>query len=79
MHFTRLFYLRSGRQYAMSADARQLELLMLTRHEDYQELSSKINLVSRQLNVKLDALSERFAELQQQIRFIANKLSMPAK
>jgi hypothetical protein len=63
----------------MSADARQLELLMLTRHEDYQELSSKINLVSRQLNVKLDALNERFSELLQLVRTITNKLNMPAR
>ena len=77
----RFFYLRRTRQSArMSTDVRgQLELMMLTRHEDYQELSSKINLVSRQLNVKLDALNERFSELLQLVRTITNKLNMPGR
>lgn len=60
----------------MSLEVRQLELMMLARHEDYQELSNKINLVNRQLNVKLDALNERFSELHQKMTFIANKLSL---
>lgn len=66
----------------MSADVRQLgqlELMMLTRHQDYQELSGKINLVNRQLNAKLDAVVERLADLHQKIASITNKLNMPAK
>jgi hypothetical protein len=67
----------------MSDDVRgqlgQLELMMLTRHQDYQELSSKINLVNRQLNAKFDALLERFADLLQKMTTITNKLNMAVK
>jgi phage shock protein A len=67
----------------MSADVRgqlgQLELMMLTRHQDYQELSGKINLVNRQLNAKLDSVVERLADLHQKITSITNKLNMAAK
>lgn len=77
----RFFYLRSTRQSArMSTDVRgQLELMMLTRHEDYQELSSKINLVNRQLNAKIDAINDRFSDLHQKIMTVTNKLNMPTK
>jgi hypothetical protein len=58
---------------------RKLELLILTRQEDYQELSNKINQVNKQLNVRMDALIERFAELTQKMLVVANKVNMSVK
>jgi hypothetical protein len=58
---------------------RKLELLILTRQEDYQELSNKINQVNKQLNVRMDALIERFAELAQKLLVLANKVNMSVK
>jgi hypothetical protein len=58
---------------------RKLELLILTRQEDYQELSNKINQVNKQLNVRMDALIERFAELTQKMLVLANKVNMSVK
>jgi hypothetical protein len=64
----------------MSVDIRgQLELMMLTRHEDYQELSSKISLVNKQLNAKIDAINDRFSDLHQKIMTMTNKQNLPAK
>jgi hypothetical protein len=42
---------------------KELELLILTREEDYRELSNKVKQVNIQLNVRMDALIERFEEL----------------
>jgi hypothetical protein len=58
---------------------RKLELLILTRQEDYQELSNKINQVNKQLNVRMDVLIERFAELTQKMLVLANKVNMSVK
>ena len=46
---------------------RKLELLLLTRQQDYQELSLKINNVNKQLGARMDALIERFEELNQRM------------
>jgi len=54
-------------------------LLILTRQEDYQELSNKINQVNKQLNVRMDVLIERFAELTQKMLVLANKVNMSVK
>ena len=53
--------------------------MMLIRHEDYQDLSNKINLVNRQLNAKIDAINDRFSELNQRIMTVTNKLNIPSK
>jgi adenosyl cobinamide kinase/adenosyl cobinamide phosphate guanylyltransferase len=58
---------------------KKLELLILTRQEDYQELSNKINQVNKQLNARMDALIERFAELAQKMLFVTNKVNMNVK
>jgi hypothetical protein len=64
----------------MSVDIRgQLELMMLTRHEDYQELSNKISLVNKQLNAKIDAINDRFCDLHQKIMTMTNKQNLPTK
>ncbi len=34
---------------------KKLELLLLTRQEDYQELSNKINQVNKQLGARMDS------------------------
>ena len=49
---------------------KKLELLILTRQEDYQELSNKINQVNKQLNARMDTLIERFAELNKKMLVI---------
>jgi len=58
---------------------KKLELLILTRQEDYQELSNKINQVNKQLSVRMDALIERFAELNQKMLVLTNKVNMNVK
>jgi hypothetical protein len=58
---------------------KKLELLILTRQEDYQELSNKINQVNKQLNARMDTLIERFAELAQKMLFVTNKVNMNVK
>jgi hypothetical protein len=61
----------------MDADmGKKLELLILTRQEDYQELSNKINQVNKHLNARMDALIERFAELNQKLLVITNKVNV---
>ena len=62
-------YLRRTKLFTVIDDdmGKKLELLILTRHEDYQELSNKINQVNKQLSVRMDSLSERFAELNQKM------------
>ena len=54
---------------------KKLELLILTRQEDYQELSNKINQVNKQLSVRMDSLIERFAELNQKMVVLTNKVN----
>ena len=58
---------------------KKLELLILTRQEDYQELSNKINQVNKQLSMRMDALIERFAELNQRMLVLTNKVNMNVK
>ena len=58
---------------------KKIELLILTRQEDYQELSNKITQVNKQLNVRMDVLIERFAELTQKMLVLANKVNMSVK
>ena len=41
----------------------KLDLLIRTRDEDFKELSMKINQVNKRLNMRMDALIERFEEL----------------
>ena len=61
----------------MDADmGKKLELLILTRQEDYQELSNKINQVNKHLNARMDALIERFTELNQKLFVITNKVNV---
>ena len=77
----RIFYLRSTRPLTVMDDdmGKKLELLILTRQEDYQELSNKINQVNKQLSVRMDALIERFAELNQKMLVLTNKVNMHVK
>ncbi len=81
MHTNPFFLFKKTRHSTrMSVDVRgQLELMMLIRHEDYQDLSNKINLVNRQLNAKIDAINDRFSELNQRIMTVTNKLNIPSK
>ena len=58
---------------------KKIELLVLTRQEDYQELSNKINQVNKQLSVRMDALIERFADLNQRMLVLTNKVNMNVK
>lgn len=58
---------------------KKLELVLLTRHEDYQELSNKINQVNKQLSVRMDALIERFDELNQKMLALTNKVNVFVK
>ena len=58
---------------------KKLELLILTRQEDYQELSNKINQVNKQLSVRIDALIERFVDLNQRMLVLTNKVNMNLK
>ena len=58
---------------------KKFELLILTRQEDYQELSNKINQVNKQLSVRMDALIERFADLNQRMLVLTNKVNMNVK
>ncbi len=45
----------------------KFDLLVRARDEDFKELSMKINQVNKQLNVRMDALIERFEELSERI------------
>ena len=58
---------------------KKLELLILTRQEDYQELFNKINQVNKQLSVRMDALIERFDELNQKMLALTNKVNVFVK
>ncbi len=54
---------------------KKLELLILTRQEDYQELSNKINQVNKQLGARMDSLIQRFAELNQKMLVLTNTVN----
>ena len=54
---------------------KKFEQLILTRQEDYQELSNKINQVNKQLNARMDSLIERFAELNQKMLVLTHKVN----
>jgi hypothetical protein len=58
---------------------KKLELLVLTRQEDYQELSNKINQVNKQLSMRMDSLIERFDELNQKMLVLTNKVNVNVK
>jgi len=54
---------------------KKFEQLILTRQEDYQDLSNKINQVNKQLNARMDSLIERFAELNQKMLVLTQKVN----
>jgi hypothetical protein len=54
---------------------KKLELLILTREEDYRELSNKIKQVNNQLHERMDALVERFEELSKKMAVLTNKVN----
>ncbi len=54
---------------------KELELLILTREEDYRDLSNKIKQVNTQLNMRMDALLERFEEMNKKMVVLTNKVN----
>ena len=54
---------------------KELELLILTREEDYRDLSNKIKQVNVQLNMRMDALIERFEDLSKKMVVLTNKVN----
>jgi hypothetical protein len=54
---------------------KKLELFILTRQEDYQELSNKVNQVNKKLSARMDNLIEHFAELNQKMLVLTNKVN----
>ena len=54
---------------------RKLELLLLTRQQDYQELSAKMNNINKQLGARMDALIQRFDELHEKMVVLTNKVN----
>jgi hypothetical protein len=54
---------------------KELKLLILTREEDYRELSNKIKQVNSQLNMRMDTLIERFEELNKMMVVLTNKVN----
>ena len=58
---------------------KKLELFIRTREEDYQELSNKIKQVNNQLNMRMDALIQRFDELNQKIVILTNTVKTNVK
>ena len=58
---------------------KKIELLILTRQEDYQELSNKINQVNKHLSMRMDSLIERFAEMNQKMLDLTNKVNVNVK
>ena len=54
---------------------KKFEQLILTRQEDYQDLSNKINQVNKQLNARMDSLNERLAELNQRMLVLTHKVN----
>ena len=53
----------------------ELELLILTRQEDYRDLSNKIKQVNSQLNMRMDALIERFEDLSKKMVVLTSKVN----
>ena len=45
----------------------QIQLLLATREEDFQELSRKIADVQRQQNTKVDTMTERILRLEKRV------------
>jgi len=58
---------------------KELELLILTREEDYRDLSNKIKQVNSQLNMRMDALIERFEELNKKMVVLTSKVNSTVK
>jgi hypothetical protein len=58
---------------------KELELLILTREEDYRDLSNKIKQMNTQLNMRMDALIERFEELNKKMVVLTNKVNSTVK
>ena len=58
---------------------KELELLILTREEDYRDLSNKIKQVNRQLNMRMDALIERFEDLNKKMVVLTSKVNSTVK
>ena len=54
---------------------KELELLILTREEDYRELQNEIKQVNNQLNMRMDVLIESFEELNKKMVVLANKVN----
>lgn len=54
---------------------KELELLILTREEDYRDLSNKIKQVNTQLNMRMDALLERFEDLSKNMVVLTSKVN----
>ena len=55
---------------------KELELLILTREEDYRELSNKkIKQVNNQLNMRMDVVIESFEELNKKMVVLTNKVN----
>jgi hypothetical protein len=54
---------------------KELELLILTREEDYRDLSNKIKQVNSQLNLRMDSLIERFEDLNKKMVVLTNKVN----
>jgi hypothetical protein len=54
---------------------KELELLILTREEDYRDLSNKIKQVNTQLNMRMDALLERFEDLSKKMVVLTGKVN----
>jgi hypothetical protein len=54
---------------------KELELLILTREEDYRDLSNKIKQVNVQLNMRMDALIERFEDLSKKMVVLTSKVN----
>jgi len=54
---------------------KEFELLILTREEDYRDLSNKIKQVNVQLNMRMDALIERFEDLNKKMVVLTNKVN----
>ena len=54
---------------------KELELLILTREEDYRDLSNKIKQVNSQLNMRMDALIERFEDLSKKMVVLTSKVN----
>jgi hypothetical protein len=50
-------------------------LLILTREEDYRDLSNKIKQVNSQLNTRMDALIERFEDLSKKMVVLTSKVN----